>query len=86
MTGPQALAAVRQINESPGHVFLADIARLTEPGIDLGRLATSKQVTDFHLLALARATQSVLVTMDRALPTSLVEDERHLVELVPRRD
>jgi hypothetical protein len=73
---------VRRFGSLPGHVFLADTARLADAKFNIDRLATAGQVTDFHLLAVARATRSVLITMDKAIPTYLAESDRKLAELL----
>ncbi len=55
----------------------------TNAQFSIDRLATSGQVADFHLLAVARATGSVLVTMDKAILTCLAISDRYLAELLP---
>lgn len=53
------LAALRSIE---GHVFLRDDVSLTDP--DIPRLVGHRQVTDAHLLTLARRHEVRLVTFD----------------------
>jgi toxin-antitoxin system PIN domain toxin len=82
MSGAGVLEMVRRFSDLPGHVFLADTARLAYAQFKIDRLATAGQATDFHLLAVARATRSVLVTMDKAIPNYLAKSDRYLVELL----
>ncbi len=58
------LAALRAAR---GHRFLADDVSIVEP--DVPRLAGHRQVTDAHLLALARRRGVRLVTFDAAILT-----------------
>ncbi len=46
-------------------------ARSAGAKFNTDQLATAGQVTDFHLLAVARATRSDLITLDRSVPTYL---------------
>ena len=60
---------------APGHQFWPDdISLLDREKVDLGRLATSSQVTDSYLLALAIAHGGQLATFDRRLITDAVKD------------
>lgn len=56
------LAALRTVD---GHRFLADDVSLSDP--DVPRIAGHRQVTDAHLLTLARRRGVRLVTFDAAL-------------------
>ncbi len=82
MSGADVLKMVRRFSDLPGHVFLADTARLAYAQFNIDRLATAGQATEFHMLAVARATRSVLVTMDKAIPDYLDKSDRHLAELL----
>jgi len=46
-------------------------------------LAGHRHVTDLHLLNLAARHGARLTTLDRALPTYLDPEDRHLVEVIP---
>ena len=75
----QAIDALRSMGEAPGHVFVPDDTSLTDPVIDLGPLAGTKQVTDFHLLNLAAVNSLRLATFDGALlRTTAVPDRGHV--------
>lgn len=50
------------------HTFVPDGVRLTGSGAELVRLVGHRQVTDAHLLAVARAHGATLVTFDRGIP------------------
>ena len=73
---PQALDGLRDLRKEPGFRFLADEASLDNPAIDLGPLAGTKQVTDFHLVNLAAQNKMRLATFDGSLLRSLVEADR----------
>jgi uncharacterized protein len=67
-----ALAAMRAL---PGHTFWTDhISLAASPLVDVGLLSSHSRVTDSYLLALARAHNGQLVTMDRRLVTAVVAD------------
>mgnify|MGYP000874325585 CR=1 FL=1 len=48
----------------------------------MGRLGGSSQVTDFHLVNLAAATNAVLATFDASLWRALHPDDRRHVEVL----
>ena len=81
--GATVLTMVRRLSALPNHVFLPDAARLAFTEFDTERLATARQVTDFHLLAVARSAGAVLTTMDKTIPSYLAGADRYLVELLP---
>jgi toxin-antitoxin system PIN domain toxin len=60
----QARDVLRAMRRHPGHRFLADDVSITDA--DVPRLAGHRQVTDAHLLALARRHGARLLTFDRA--------------------
>jgi predicted nucleic acid-binding protein len=63
-----AASLLSQFTEHPGHSFWPDdISVLDGSRFDLVRLATSNQVTDGYLLALAVAHGGKLATFDRRL-------------------
>lgn len=76
----QAIGALRAL---PGHTFVPDDSSLADPKIDLTRLVTHKQITDFHLVNLAAGSGTVLVTLDTAILTYLGNADRRFVELLP---
>ena len=63
----QVIDALRGMREAPGHVFVPDFTSITDPVIDMGPLAGTKQVTDFHLLNLAARNSLRLATFDGSL-------------------
>ena len=53
-----------------GHRFLVDdVDLLVGPHLDIRRVVTYRQVTDAHLLAIARRHGASLATFDRGLAT-----------------
>lgn len=77
-----ALDVLRALCVLEGHQFWADDARLCEDPVDLSRLATNRQVTDTHLVALAASRRGRLATLDRGVVEALAPNDRRLVELV----
>lgn len=74
------LARVRAL---PGHVFLTDdFSLLASDLVDTARIATSAQVTDTYLLALAAANVGQLATLDRRLSTTAVRGGRSALHLI----
>jgi uncharacterized protein len=66
------------------HRFLRDEARLLDPSIDLAALIGPRQVTDFHLVQLAKVAGATLATFDAKLVAALADADRrhvHLIEL-----
>lgn len=62
-----AIALLRRLTELAGHEFWADDARFVSEQDLAGRLRGHRQVTDAHLLTLARARRGRLVTFDMGL-------------------
>lgn len=79
------LSQLRSMRSDPRWSFLPDHLGLLDSGIDLAPLAGHRQVTDFHLVAIARAGGAILATFDRALPLGLAPSDRSLVEVLPVR-
>jgi toxin-antitoxin system PIN domain toxin len=73
---PQALEGLRDLRTEPGFRFLADDTSLAEAVLDLGPLAGTKQVSDFHLINLAAQHGMRLATFDGSLLRSLVDGDR----------
>lgn len=78
-----ALSALTALRAAPGHVFVADDSSLAKPSIDLQRVATSRQVTDAHLVNLAASVGAVLATLDRGIEEWLMPAEKHHVVVLP---
>ncbi|MDQ3476547.1 MAG: PIN domain nuclease [Actinomycetota bacterium] len=76
----QAIGALRAL---PGHTFVPDDSSLADPLIDLTRLVTPRQVTDFHLVNLAARSGALLSTLDTAILSYLIEADRRFVEVLP---
>lgn len=75
----EVLGVLAGLRSLPGHTFLSDDSSLAEPVIDLVGLVGHRQVTDLYLVDLAARHGSVLVTLDRAIATTLAPgDRRHL--------
>jgi toxin-antitoxin system PIN domain toxin len=65
-----ALAAIRAL---PGHAFWADSISIADSNfVDAARLSIHSRVTDSYLLALARANEGQLATLDHRLATEAV--------------
>lgn len=73
---PQAVDGLRDLRKESGFRFLPDDSSLSDPAIDLGPMAGTKQVTDFHLVNLAARHSMRLATFDGSLLRSLVETDR----------
>jgi len=83
--GSPALVAeiVRQLRESPGHVFWTDsLSLLDAKHADISEVLTAKQVTDSYLLALAVAQKGKLATFDRRLSTKAVTGGKNALHLI----
>ena len=78
----QAVSALRELREETGFRFLSDNRSLADAEIDLGPLAGTKQVTDFHLINLAAQNGMRLATFDGSLLRSLVEADRGHVYVI----
>jgi toxin-antitoxin system PIN domain toxin len=73
----QARAVLRALREHDGHRFLPDDVSLADP--EIPPLAGYRQVTDAHLLAIARRHDTRLVTFDAAAAKLAVGDEVELL-------
>jgi toxin-antitoxin system PIN domain toxin len=83
VTPTEAVALLEQMRDVPGHRFLEDDVPLVLGGhLPAERVATYRQVTDAHLLALARRHGARLATFDRGVSTLAGRDARDLV-LIP---
>lgn len=63
-----AIDLLARLRQQPGHEFwVDDVSIATSPEAPLDRLVSHAQVTDAHLLALARRRNGRVVTFDRGL-------------------
>lgn len=68
VTPTEAIALLGRVREVAGHRFLVDDVPLVfDTHLSPGRIATHRQVTDSHLLAVARRHGARLATLDRGL-------------------
>ena len=75
-----SLAAIRALK---GHTFWPDDISLADQRyLDASRLSSHAQITDSYLLALARAHQGRLASMDRKLVVNAVKDGSETLELI----
>lgn len=79
---PQAIEGLSELRDEAGFRFLPDGTSLAESAIDLGPLAGTKQVTDFHLVNLAARSDMRLATFDGSLLRSLAEADRGHVYVI----
>lgn len=79
----EALDVLQAMRGAAGHVFLPDDTSLADPGIELTRFATSRQVTDAHLVNLCAVRSAVLATLDRGIVDALRPADRRFVVLIP---
>lgn len=86
VTPAEALALLAEIRRLAGHQFLADdVAGVVGTGfVAGGRIVTCRQVTDAHLLAVARRHGARLATLDRGV-SRLAGDSAADVVLVAGR-
>lgn len=75
-----ALEAIRRL---PGHEFWPDSLSLVDSSfVDAALLSNHARVTDSYLLALARANEGCLATLDQKLATEGVADGKLALELI----
>lgn len=82
LTPQEVIALLRRLCEWPGHRFLRDESRLLDPLIDLAALVGPRQVTDFHLVQLAKIAGATLATFDAKLIAALADADRRHVHLI----
>lgn len=70
------LRALRGVN---GWTWMPDDASFANPAVDLRVLMGRRQVTDLHLVDLAKANNAQLMTFDAALRKSLAPADRDVV-------
>lgn len=78
-----ALAMLAAMRGVPGHAFLPDASTLAAPVISLAAVATSRQVTDAHLVNLAASSGARLATVDRGIEQMLRPSDREHVVVLP---
>jgi toxin-antitoxin system PIN domain toxin len=83
VTMSESVAMLAAIRSAPGFVFVPDTTSLADPSVTLTRVATSRQVTDAHLVNIAAQSESVLATLDRAIPSMLEPADRRHVFVLP---
>jgi predicted nucleic acid-binding protein len=78
----QAIALLMRMREVSGHVFWNDDVSPTDADAPaFGRLVGHRQVTDAHLLTLARKRGGTLATLDRGV-LDLIPDDPSSIELI----
>jgi predicted nucleic acid-binding protein len=77
-----AMLALAALRAWPGHRFLPDDVSFATAGVDHSGLVGYRQVTDFHLVALAKANGATLATLDAGIRAALLPVDKHLVEVV----
>lgn len=83
VTMPTALGMLVAMRSVPGHVFLPDSSTLAIPAVALDAVATSRQVTDAHLVNLAASSGALLATLDRGIQRMLAPADRAHVVMLP---
>jgi len=80
VTPTEALALLRQITELSGHGFWKDDIPVTGALAEAANLTGHRQITDAYLVALARAHNGILATLDRGLLNLSANKERvHII-------
>lgn len=83
--GPPSVvrAALEAIRGLEGHQFWPDsISLVASPLADAALLSSHSRVTDSYLLALARANNGKLATLDQRLATEIVADGKSALTLI----
>ena len=78
-----ALALLAATRAVPGHQFLPDASTLAQPAVSLAAVATTRQVTDAHLVNLAASSGVRLATFDRGIEQMLAAGDRRHVLVLP---
>lgn len=83
VTPAEAVALLDRMRHVAGHTFLIDdIALVVSDQLPAQRIATHRQVTDAHLVALARRHGARLATLDRGIAALAPQSD---VVLIPFR-
>jgi toxin-antitoxin system PIN domain toxin len=83
ITMPHALGMLAAMRSVSGHVFLPDSSSLAVPVIALDAVATSRHVTDAHLVNLAASSGALFATLDRGIERMLAAADRTHVMVLP---
>jgi toxin-antitoxin system PIN domain toxin len=83
ITMSTALSMLAAVRSADRHEFLPDDSSLAAPQITLSALATSRQVTDAHLVNLAASSGATLATLDRGIELILAPADRAHVTVLP---
>ena len=83
ITMSTALGVLSAMRTADRHEFLPDDSSLAAPQIALAALATSRQVTDAHLVNLAARSGVILATLDRGIELMLAPADRGWVTVLP---
>jgi toxin-antitoxin system PIN domain toxin len=85
LTPPEAIALLREIRRRDGHESWTDDVSPTDGRwVDASALRGHRQVTDAHLLSLARRHGGRLATLDHAVAALAGPDAAAVVTLVPQ--
>lgn len=72
VTPADAMSLLARLRYVEGHEFLDDdVSLVASPHVDRGRIVSHRQVTDAHLLAIARRHRARLATLDVGLRRAL---------------
>lgn len=80
---PTVLQSLESLTHVGGHRFVADSVSLLGTEIDRGKLLSSAQVTDTHLLHLAVSLQARLATFDRRIVATAVKRAENALFIIP---
>jgi uncharacterized protein len=78
----QAIDALATMRQLPGHAFVPDNSSLADATIEVGLLAGSAQVTDYHLINLAAINGLVFATFDGSLSRAISTTDRKHIHLL----
>ena len=82
-TPAEAIVLLQQIRQLEGHVFWTDDISPAEcAATPFARVASYRQITDAHLLALALRRGGALATLDQGLAELVGPDERDALEVI----
>ncbi|WP_168207526.1 TA system VapC family ribonuclease toxin [Microlunatus elymi] len=82
VTGAEAIELLRGVRGRDGHSFIGDESSLADAAIGLDMLVGTKQVTDLHLVNLAKINELVFATFDGRIVQWLSAEERAGVEVI----
>ncbi len=80
----EAIALLREMRRLPGHCFWTDDVSPADPGADVfSAVVGHRQITDAHLVTLARRNGGRLATFDAGIAELSRESAQEIVELIP---